>query len=84
MGKRIAPPNQPFSVLYDEAEARITKAISDAAHVNGVPFFLIEGILTKLLYQTKEAARIERADFMKIYRQQMKEYEEAQKGETTK
>ena len=84
MGKKIAPPTPPFSVAYDQAEARIANAISEAAHADGVPFFLIEGILTKYLYQTKEAAKNERADFMKIYRQQMKEYEEAQKGETGK
>ena len=81
MGKKIAPPNPPFVMLYDQAETRIAKAIGEAAHLDGVPLFLIEGILTKYLYKTKEAAKNEREESLRIYKQQMKEYEESKKSE---
>lgn len=77
MGRKPEQPTPPFSALYDKAENGIAKAINEAAHIYGVPFFLIEGILTKFLYQTKDAARAEREDSLNLYKQKIKEFEES-------
>lgn len=67
-------PTRPFCLEYGEAESEICNAINKAINVNKIPCFLLEGILTNLLHQTKEQAKIERANAAKSYGEQMAEY----------
>lgn len=84
MANKTEQPTPPFSALYDRAKNGIAKAINEAAHTYGVPFFLIEGILTEFLYQTKDAARAERENSLNSYKQQVKEFEESKNNRKDK
>lgn len=84
MANKTEQPTPPFSARYDRAKNGIAKAINEAAHTYGVPFFLIEGILTEFLYQTKDAARAERENSLNSYKQQVKEFEESKNNRKDK
>lgn len=77
--KNQTQPKKPFVLQYEEAEKDIFNAVSKSAKVNGVPFYLLEGILTNLLHQVREQAKIERDNAERLYEKELEEYESAEK-----
>ena len=67
-------PVKPFSLKHAEAKRDLYNAVNNVNKVCGVPFYLIEDILTELLHQVKDNARIERENSLREYEKQLEEY----------
>lgn len=74
-------PEKPFSLKYDEAENGIFCAVTEAARQ--IPFYLIEGMLTNILHQVREKARIERDTEKALFEKQLKEFNETEEEKCT-
>ena len=72
-------PEIPFALRHEMAENTIFNAVSESA--KSVPFFLLEGILTNILHQVREQAKVERANAVATYNEQMEEYKKESEGE---
>lgn len=70
-------PPIPSALLYEDAEDKIFGAVNSAAKQNGIPFYLLEGILTNILHQVRAQAEAERENARQTYKKQMEEYEKA-------
>ena len=70
-------PTLPFILQYEEAERNITDAVNRAVKINGVPFYLVDGILTNILHQVRLNAEKERTEAMQAYKKQTEAKEES-------
>jgi hypothetical protein len=73
-------PIRPFSLEYADAKSKIIRAINEATQIHGVPFYLLEEILSGVLNQVKECARLEKEKAMREYNKQLQEVEAQQEG----
>ncbi len=72
--KLKTPPARPFRLEYEDAKTEIFSAISGAAKRHNIPYFLLDGIITEVLYQVKDGARDEAHDAEFIYQRQLEQY----------
>ena len=77
-------PRIPLALLHEDAENKIFNAVNESAKVNKIPFFLLEGILTNILHQVREQAKVERENATRAYEKQMEEYNKEQAEEEGK
>lgn len=75
------PPARPFRLEYEDAKQEIFLAVSTAAKKHNIPHFLLDGIITEVLYQVKDGARDEKTNAEIVYRRQLAEYENQIKKE---
>lgn len=75
------PPARPFALEYEDAKKEIFLAVSTAAKKHNIPYFLLDGIITEVLYQVKDGARDEQTNAEISYRRQLTEYEKSIKKE---
>lgn len=74
MEKSKTPPARPFRLEYEDAKTEIFSAITDAAKKHNIPYFILDGIITEVLYQVKDGARDEARDAQFIYQKQLEQY----------
>jgi hypothetical protein len=72
-------PIPPLALRYGQAKSRICNAVNDAAQFDGIPFFMLESILTDILHQARENAKKEREEAMRSYDKQMAEFTEGER-----
>lgn len=75
------PPSKPFRLEYEEAKQEIFSAVIRSAKTHNIPYFLLDGIITEILYQVKDGARDEKLTAEHIYRTQLDEYEKSKQEE---
>lgn len=75
------PPTRPFRLEFEDAKREIFSAVSTAAERHNIPYFLLDGIITEVLYQIKDGARDEKTNAEMIYQRQLSEYEKSKKKE---
>lgn len=78
---KATPPARPFRLEYEDAKREIFSAVSTAAERHNIPYFLLDGIITEVLYQVKDGARDEKTNAEIIYQKQLSEYEKSKKKE---
>lgn len=75
------PPARPFRLEYEDAKEEIFLAVSTAAKKHNIPYFLLDGIITEVLYQVKDGARDEKTNAEIVYHRQLTEYKNQIKKE---
>lgn len=81
MKTQTTQPSRPFRLEYEDAKREIFSAVSTAAERHNIPYFLLDGIITEVLYQIKDGARDEKTNAEIIYQKQLSEYEKSKKKE---
>lgn len=77
MNKRNKNPVRPFALEYQDAKNEIVKAINNASQRHGVPFFLIETLLSEMLSGVQRNAEVERESALRMYERQLAEQAES-------
>lgn len=70
------PPERPFRLEFEDAKSEIFTSISEIAKRHNIPYFLLDGIITEVLYQVKDGAREESRTAEFIYQKQLEQYRE--------
>ena len=73
-------PVRPFQLEYQDAKNEIIHAINSASKTHGIPFFLLETLLSELLFGVKQNAEAERESALRMYELQLAE--QADSGKT--
>lgn len=65
--------NKPLVMIMDEAKKELTAAVNHVANHHGLPYYLLETILSDLLGKVQSGARGELAAAQKSYAEKCKE-----------
>ncbi len=66
---------KPFTLEYANAKNKIVNAVNEAMHVNKIPCFLLESIISDILHQVEAGANEERGSAKAAYEKQLAEKE---------